>query len=126
MGLVLVPAELVLGALPLFVVTVTTLSPPHGLSGGFAGTWGPTLPLAGPAVIPAGLAVALLRNRWHRAGGIQVLVAMALCAAALASAVQEQPDPWSDHGPTVTPSPAWDSPPCRSGGDNDECARSGG
>ncbi|MFD8709975.1 hypothetical protein ACFV07_05780 [Streptomyces anulatus] len=57
-----------------------------------------------------------------------VLVAMALCVAALASAVQERPDPWSDRAPvpTVTPSPAWNSPPCRSGGDTSECARSGG
>ncbi|KND37932.1 hypothetical protein IQ60_01360 [Streptomyces europaeiscabiei] len=128
MGLVLVLAELVLGALPLFVVTVTTLSPPHGPAEGFADTWGPTLTLAALAVIPTGLAVALLRNRWHWAGGTQVLVAMALCAAALASAVQERPDPWSDRdpGPTATSSPAWNSPPCRSGGDTSECARSGG
>ncbi|MGC5529909.1 DUF6234 family protein [Streptomyces sp. SR-10] len=91
-------------------------------------TWGPALTLVGLAVIPTGLAVALLRNRWHWAGGTQVLVAMALCVAALASAVQERPDPWSDRdpAPTVTPSPAWNSPPCRSGGDNSECARSGG
>lgn len=78
--------------------------------------------------MPAGLAVALLRNRWHWAGGMQVLVAVALCAAALASAVQERPDPWADRGPapTISPSSAGDSPPCRGGGDNGACARSGG
>ncbi|MFI7289308.1 DUF6234 family protein [Streptomyces anulatus] len=79
-------------------------------------------------MIPAGLAVALLGNRWHWAGGMQVLVAMALCGAALASAAQDRPDPWPERGPapTIAPSPAWNSPPCRSGGDNSECARSGG
>ncbi|NDZ60583.1 hypothetical protein G3I43_23120 [Streptomyces anulatus] len=128
LGLVLVLAESVLGALPVLVVAATTLWPPHGPSRGFVDTWGPTLVLAALAVVPAGLAVALLRHRWHWAGGAQVLVAVALCAAALTSAVRERPDPWRDHDParTVAPSPAWDSPPCRSGGDNDECARSGG
>ncbi|MFF8468728.1 DUF6234 family protein [Streptomyces griseus] len=128
LGLVLVLAELTLGALPLLVVAVTTLSPPHGPSRGFVDSWGPTLVLAALAVIPAGLAVALLRHRWRWAGGAQVLVAVALCAAALAAAVQERPDPWTDRtpAPSATPSPAGDSPPCRSGGDSGECARSGG
>ncbi|WP_217222282.1 DUF6234 family protein [Streptomyces anulatus] len=127
LGLVLVLAELALGALPVFVVAATTLWPPHGPSRGFVDSWGPTLLLAALAVAPAGLAVALLRNRWHWAGGAQVLVAVALCAAALASAAQERPDPWTDRAPapSATPSPAWNSPPCRSG-DNSECARSGG
>ncbi|MFI1246114.1 DUF6234 family protein [Streptomyces anulatus] len=128
LGLVLVLAELVLGALPLFVVAAASLSPPHGPAEGFADAWGPALTLAALAVIPTGLAVALLRNRWHWAGGTQVLVATALCVAALASAVQERPDPWADRdpAPTITSAPGRDSPPCRSGGDNSECAHSGG
>ncbi len=130
MGVLLVVAEAAGGALLLLVIALRTLAPPHGPSESFADVWGPAIALAALAAVPAGLAVALLRNRWHWAGGMQVLVAAALCAAALASAVQQRPDPWADRGPapTVPPSPAptWNSPPCRSGGDSDECARSGG
>ncbi|ROV68918.1 DUF6234 family protein [Streptomyces globisporus] len=128
-GVLLVVAEAAVGALLLLVIALRTLAPPHGPSEGFADAWGPAIALAALAVIPAGLAVALLRGRWHWAGGMQVLVAVALCAAALASAVQKRPDPWADRGPvpTISPSsaPTWNSPPCRSGGDSDECARSG-
>ncbi|WP_103509700.1 DUF6234 family protein [Streptomyces sp. SM13] len=128
MGLLLVVAEATAGALLLIVIAVRTLAPPHGPSEGFADAWGPTIALAVPAVIPAGLAVSLLRNRWHWAGGMQVLVAAALCAAALASAVERRPDPWTDRGPgpTTAPAPTYVSPPCRSGGDNAACAHSGG
>lgn len=127
MGLLLVVAEATAGALLLIVIAVRTLAPPHGPSEGFA-AWGPTIALAVLAVIPAGLAVSLLRNRWHWAGGMQVLVAAALCAAALASAVERRPDPWTDRGPgpTTAPAPTYTSPPCRSGGDNAACAHSGG
>ncbi|MEV8447974.1 DUF6234 family protein [Streptomyces parvus] len=128
-AVVLVVAEAATGALLLLVIASRTLAPPHGPSESFADVWGPTIALAALAVVPAGLAVTLLRNRWHWAGGMQVFVAAALCAAALASAAQQRPDPWADRGPapTITPSPAptWNSPPCRSGGDSDECARSG-
>ncbi|NEB38584.1 DUF6234 family protein [Streptomyces sp. SID14515] len=56
---------------------------------------------------------------WHWSGGTQVVVAMALGVAVLASAAQG-----SGRKPPE-PAPTWNSPPCRSGG-NDECARSGG
>ncbi|MFJ7410056.1 DUF6234 family protein [Streptomyces sp. NPDC098077] len=128
LGLTLVLAEAVLGALPLLAAAMSTLAPPHGAPGGTAREWVPTVVLAAVTAVPAGLAVALLRNRWHWAGGMQVLVAVALCAAALASAVQERPDPWADRGPapTIDPSSAGDSPPCRGGGGNGACARGGG
>ncbi|MFD3414672.1 DUF6234 family protein [Streptomyces cyaneofuscatus] len=68
------------------------------------------------------LATVLLRGRWYWAGGIQVLVAVALCTVTFTSAH------WSDGHASSPPAPAptWNSPPCRSGGDSDECARSGG
>ncbi|MEU0356322.1 DUF6234 family protein [Streptomyces cyaneofuscatus] len=82
------------------------------------------VPLAVLGVLAAALtllAVSLLRRRWLWAGGTQVIVALVLCVAALASAGggearEESPNP----------APTWNSPPCRSGGDSDERARSGG
>ncbi|WP_404952088.1 DUF6234 family protein [Streptomyces sp. ARC12] len=51
---------------------------------------------------------------------MQVVVAVALGAAVLASVVEGD-----SHRPPE-PAPTWNSPPCRSGGDNSECAHSGG
>lgn len=83
--------------------------------------WVPVAVLGVVAVVVALVAVVLLRGRWLWAGGMQVIVALVLCAAALMSAggdeFQEEPS---------NPAPTWNSPPCRSGGDSHECARSGG
>ncbi|WP_326704009.1 DUF6234 family protein [Streptomyces cyaneofuscatus] len=83
--------------------------------------WVPLAVLGVLALAVALVAVPLLRGRWLWAGGMQVIVALVLCAAALASAgggeAREEPP---------NPAPTWNSPPCRSGGNSDECARSGG
>ncbi|MGW9305400.1 DUF6234 family protein [Streptomyces cyaneofuscatus] len=83
--------------------------------------WVPLAVLGVLALAVALVAVLLLRGRWLWAGGMQVIVALVLCAAALASAgggeAREEPP---------NPAPTWNSPPCRSGGNSDECARSGG
>ncbi|MFD3645731.1 DUF6234 family protein [Streptomyces cyaneofuscatus] len=83
--------------------------------------WVPLAVLGALAVAVAVGAVLLLRGRRLWAGGMQVIVALVLCAAALTSAgggeAREEPP---------NPAPTWNSPPCRSGGDSDECARSGG
>ncbi|MGW4037476.1 DUF6234 family protein [Streptomyces sp. NPDC004778] len=72
------------------------------------------------ALLVACVAVGLLRGGWYWSGGMQAAVAVALGVMVLASAGQgsgrEAPEP----------APTWNSPPCRSGGDSDECARSGG
>ncbi|MEV7907269.1 DUF6234 family protein [Streptomyces anulatus] len=60
------------------------------------------------------------RRQSSEPGGMQVVVAVALGAAVLASVAEGD----SHHPPE--PAPTWNSPPCRSGGDNSECARSGG
>ncbi|MFI0872933.1 DUF6234 family protein [Streptomyces parvus] len=64
-----------------------------------------------------------LRSGWYWSGGTQVVVAVALGVTVLATAVQgsgrEAPEP------APAPAPTYVSPPCRSGGDSDECARSG-
>ncbi|WP_307669321.1 DUF6234 family protein [Streptomyces sp. V2I9] len=80
----------------------------------------PTVVVSVFAAAAALAAVALLRARWHWAGGMQVVVALALGAAALASLVEG-----SGQEPPA-PAPSYRSPPCLSGGDSDECARSGG
>ncbi|MEU0919759.1 DUF6234 family protein [Streptomyces cyaneofuscatus] len=83
--------------------------------------WVPVAALGALAVVVALVAVLLLRGRWLWAGGMQVIVALVLCAVALTSAgggeARKEPP---------NPAPTWNSPPCRSGGDSDECARSGG
>ncbi|WP_330445817.1 DUF6234 family protein [Streptomyces anulatus] len=82
--------------------------------------WTPAIAIGVFALVVACLAVALLRGRWHWAGGMQVVVALALGAMILAGVVEE-----GSRKPPE-PAPTWNSPPCRSGGDNSECARSGG
>ncbi len=82
--------------------------------------WAPAIAFGVLTLVVACLAVVLLRDRWHWAGGMQAVVAVALGAAVLASVVEE-----SSRTPPE-PAPTWNSPPCRSGGDNGECARSGG
>ncbi|MEV5850772.1 MULTISPECIES: DUF6234 family protein [Streptomyces] len=132
MGLVLVVAEAAGGALLALWLGLRGLarSRAHEMSadkGGSApppvdpGTdWTPAIAVGALALVVACLAVALLRGRWHWAGGMQVVVAVALGAAVLASIAEG-----SSRNPPE-PAPTWNSPPCRSGGDHSECARSGG
>ncbi|WP_327390585.1 DUF6234 family protein [Streptomyces microflavus] len=82
--------------------------------------WVPTIAFGVLALVVVVLATVLLRDRWYWAGGIQVLVAVALCTLTLTSAFQ------ADVDAPPAPAPAWNSPPCGSGGDSEECARSGG
>ncbi|MFF3992355.1 DUF6234 family protein [Streptomyces cyaneofuscatus] len=96
-------------------------APPTSASGAET-DWVPTIAFGVLALVVIALATVLLRGRWYWAGGIQALVAVALCTLAFTSA------PWPDGHASAPPAPAptWNSPPCRSGGDSDECARSGG
>ncbi|MEV1090654.1 DUF6234 family protein [Streptomyces microflavus] len=80
----------------------------------------PTIAFGVLALVVVVLATVLLRDRWYWAGGIQVLVAVALCTLTLTSVSR------ADVDAPPAPAPAWNSPPCRSGGDSEECARSGG
>ncbi|MEW1579532.1 DUF6234 family protein [Streptomyces microflavus] len=82
--------------------------------------WVPTIAFGALALTVVVLATVLLRDRWYWAGGIQVLVAVALCTLTLTSVSR------ADIDAPPAPAPTWNSPPCRSGGDSEECARSGG
>ncbi|WGP12161.1 DUF6234 family protein [Streptomyces sp. SH5] len=82
--------------------------------------WMPIAVIAVIALLVACVAAALLRSGWYWSGGTQVLVAVALGVATLAAAAQE------GGREAPEPAPTWNSPPCLSGGDSDECARSGG
>ncbi|MFD4022857.1 DUF6234 family protein [Streptomyces sp. NPDC058576] len=128
-GLLLVVAEASLGALLTVWLVLRGLARSREAAEGEVsgpppadpGTgWTPIVVLGVLALLVACLAAALLRGGWLWSGGMQVVVAMALGVAVLASAAQgtgrEAPEP----------APTWNSPPCLSGGDNDECARSGG
>ncbi|MEE1730875.1 MULTISPECIES: DUF6234 family protein [Streptomyces] len=92
---------------------------PPGSGAGAETDWVPTIAFGVLALVVVVLATVLLRDRWFWAGGIQVLVAVALCTLTLTSAFQ------ADVDAPPAPAPAWNSPPCRSGGDSEECARSG-
>lgn len=131
MGLVLVVAEAAAGALLALWLGLRGLarSRPDDLPANEAPTpdpvapdadWTLTIAIGVFALVVACLAVALLRGRWHWAGGTQVVVAVALGAMVLASVVEE-----SSRKPPE-PAPTWNSPPCRSGGGTSECAHSGG
>ncbi|MEI5035647.1 DUF6234 family protein [Streptomyces sp. S1A(2023)] len=131
MGLLLVVAEAAAGALLALWLVVRGLarSRSHDMPTGKVsapppaapGTdWTPAIAFGLLALVVACLAVALLRGRWHWAGGMQAVVAVALGVVVLASVVEE-----SSRNPPE-PAPTWNSPPCRSGGDSDACARSGG
>ncbi|MBK6042182.1 hypothetical protein JHN58_07370 [Streptomyces sp. MBT55] len=128
MGVLLVVAEAAAGALLALWLAVRGLTrarevPESKVSAPLPvdpGTdWTPVVVLAVLALLVACAAVGLLRGGWYWSGGMQVVVAVALGVTVLASAVQgsgrEAPEP----------APTWNSPPCRSGGDSDECARSG-
>ncbi|MFD4174048.1 DUF6234 family protein [Streptomyces anulatus] len=128
-GALLVVAEAAAGALLTLWLAVRGLTRPHEATGGKVSApppadpvpdWVPMAVLAALALLVACVAAVLLRSGWYWSGGMQVAVAVALCAAILASALEGD----SHHPPE--PAPTWDSPPCRSGGDNGECARSGG
>lgn len=129
MGVLLVVAEAAAGALLVLWLAVRGLTRSREATEGKVSApptadpdtdWTPVVVAAVLALLVACVAVGLLRGGWYWSGGMQVVVAVALGAAVLASAVQgsgrEDPDP----------APTWNSPPCRSGGDSDECARSGG
>lgn len=127
-GLLLV-AEVALGALLALWLGLRGLARSRGAAEGKMsapppadpGTdWTPIVVLVVLTLLVACVAVGLLRSGWYWSGGMQVVVVVALGVTVLASAVQgsgrEAPEP----------APTWNSPPCRSGGGNDECARSGG
>jgi hypothetical protein len=135
MGLLLVVAEAAAAALLALWLVVRGLarSRPHGAPagkesappppmdpGGGGADWTPVIAFGVLALAVACIAVALLRGRWYWAGGTQVVVAVALGAMVLAFVVEG-----SSRKPPE-PAPTWNSPPCRSGGDSSECARSGG
>ncbi|MFH8881517.1 DUF6234 family protein [Streptomyces californicus] len=129
MGVVLVVAEAAAGALLALWLVVRGMTRPHEAAGGKLsaplppdpGTdWTPIVAVAVFALLIACAAVALLLSGWYWSGGIQAVVAVALGVALLASAVQ------GSGREAEEPAPAWNAPPCLSGGDSDECARSGG
>ncbi|MEV7249751.1 DUF6234 family protein [Streptomyces cyaneofuscatus] len=93
---------------------------PSASGSGAETDWASTIAFGALALVVVVLATVLLRGRWYWAGGIQVLVAVALCTLALTSVSR------ADVDAPPAPAPTWNSPPCRSGGDSDECARSGG
>ncbi|MEU5371163.1 DUF6234 family protein [Streptomyces sp. NPDC005951] len=128
-GVLLVVAEAAAGALlAIWLMTRGLARSPEATGGRLSapppadpGTdWTPVAVFAVLALLVACVAVGLLRGGWYWSGGMQAAVAVALGVMALASAGQgsgrEAPEP----------APTWNSPPCRSGGDSDECARSGG
>ncbi|WP_098026523.1 DUF6234 family protein [Streptomyces sp. st115] len=128
-GLLLVVAEVALGALLALWLGLRGLARSRGAAEGKMSSpppadpgtdWTPVVALVVVTLLVACVAVGLLRSGWYWSGGTQVVVAVALGVTVLASAVQgsgrEAPEP----------APTWNSPPCRSGGDNAECARSGG
>ncbi|MBT2898269.1 hypothetical protein HET64_16930, partial [Streptomyces sp. McG3] len=123
MGLVLVVAEVAAGALLALWLGLRGLArsrsadmpvdkAPAPVDPGT--DWTPAIAIGVFALVVVCLAVALLRGRWHWAGGTQVVVAAALGAMVLASVVEG-----SSRNPPE-PAPTWNSPPCRSGGDNSE------
>ncbi|MYR80928.1 DUF6234 family protein [Streptomyces filamentosus] len=131
-GVVLVVAEAAAGALLAIWLMVRGLTRSHEATGGKVsapppadpGTdWTPVVVIAVLALLVACVAAELLRSGWYWSGGTQVVVAVALGVTVLATAVQgsgrEAPEP------APAPAPTYASPPCRSGGDSDECARSG-
>lgn len=97
---------------------------PSSSGAGAEPDWAPTIAFGVLALAVAVLAAVLLRGRWYWAGGIQVLVAVALCTLTLTSV--SRADGHALPAPAPSTAPAWESPPCRSGGTSDECARSGG
>ncbi|MFJ2432011.1 DUF6234 family protein [Streptomyces anulatus] len=128
-GVLLVVAEAAAGALLALWLATRSLTRPHEATGGKLSApppadpgaeWVPIAALAALALLVAWVAVGLLRSGWPWSGGMQVVVAVALGAAVLASVVEGD-----SHRPPE-PAPTWNSPPCRSGGDNSECAHSGG
>ncbi|MFJ8844082.1 DUF6234 family protein [Streptomyces cyaneofuscatus] len=128
LGLVLVVAEAAAGAMLALWLGMRGWARAHEATAGKTsaplpaapGTdWTPTIALGVFAAVVAVIAVALLRGRWLWAGGLQVLVALVLGVAVLGSTQGSGKEP-------PNPVPTWNSPPCRSGGTSDECARSGG
>ncbi|MEV7642388.1 DUF6234 family protein [Streptomyces rubiginosohelvolus] len=93
---------------------------PSAADSGAEADWGPTIAFGALALVVTVLAAVLLRGRWYWACGIQALVAVALYTLALTSVSR------ADVDTPPAPAPTWNSPPCLSGGDSDECARSGG
>ncbi|WP_432022180.1 DUF6234 family protein [Streptomyces parvus] len=131
-GVLLVVAEAAAGALLTIWLMVRGLARPHEATGGKLSApppadpgmdWTPVAVFAVLALLVACVAAKLLRSGWYWSGGTQVVVAVALGVLVLATAVEgslrEAPEP------TPAPASTYASPPCRSGGDSDECARSG-
>ncbi|MFI1185628.1 DUF6234 family protein [Streptomyces californicus] len=130
-GVLLVVADATAGALLTLWLVVRGMTRSHEAAEGKAtvpppadpapGTdWTPIVVIAAFVLVVACVAVGLLRGGWYWSGGMQAVVAVALGVALLASAVQ------GGGREAEEPAPAWNAPPCLSGGDSDECARSGG
>ncbi|MFC8695091.1 DUF6234 family protein [Streptomyces parvus] len=131
-GVLLVVAEAAAGALLAIWLMVRGLARSHEATGGEPSApppadpgvdWTPVVVIAVLALLVACVAAELLRSGWYWSGGTQVVVAVALGVTVLATAVQGS----GREAPEPAPAPASTdaSPPCRSGGDSDECARSG-
>ncbi|ARF63771.1 hypothetical protein B1H20_22090 [Streptomyces violaceoruber] len=128
-GVLLVVAEAAAGALLVLWLVVRGMTRSHEAADGKLsapppadpGTdWTPIVAIGVFVLVVACIAVALLLTGWHWSGGIQAVVAVALGVVLLASAVQ------GSGRDAEEPAPVRNAPPCLSGGDSDECARSGG
>jgi len=135
MGLLLTVAEAAVFAMLLMWLALRGLAGSHApidsgapssADAGAEADWIPTVAFGVLALTVTVLAAVLLRGRWYWAGAIQVLVAVALCTLTLTSVSRADGHAPPAPATTTAPTPAWSSPPCRSGGDSDECARSGG
>ncbi|MFD5690362.1 DUF6234 family protein [Streptomyces rubiginosohelvolus] len=131
MGVLLVVAEAAAGALLVLWLAVRGLTRSREATGGKVsapppadpGTdWTPVVVAAVLALLVACVAVGLLRGGWYWSGGMQVVVALTLGVGVLSFLVEGG----GQEPPAPEPAPTWSSPPCLSGGDSDECARSGG
>lgn len=130
-GLLVVALELVVYV----IAAIRTALPDGDGSGGHpAGRAGPAPPAVPAAdwtatvtfgvIAAAAVVLAVLMFRFHRpwTGATQVLAALTLCLVTVSAGG----DASRETHPSPANTPGWSSPPCLSGGDSDECARSGG
>ncbi|MFQ6852270.1 DUF6234 family protein [Streptomyces sp. 35M1] len=131
-AVLLVVAEAAAGAVLAIWLMVRGLARRHETTGGKVSApppadpgvdWTPVVAFAVLALLVACVAAELLRSGWYWSGGTQVVVAVALGVMVLATAVEESVREAPERTPA--PAPTYSSPPCLSGGDSDECARSG-
>ncbi|MGW0963104.1 DUF6234 family protein [Streptomyces gelaticus] len=87
--------------------------------------WTPVLVLGGIATVICLFGVVLIRGNWPRAGAIQLLAALALCAVT----VQVGHEDYRRSHPAPAPAPSYGpgrtGHQCLSGGDDRECRDSG-